>query len=66
MTSDDNKKTKPSLAARLKLALAGLALAGALAGGAVAVVDSDPVGVEDTTETARSWWVSARAGISWQ
>lgn len=55
MTSNQNTK-KPSLAARLKMGLAALALVGVLAGGASAVVDVDidPVSSADTTEEARS------------
>lgn len=72
MTSDQ-KTNKASLAARFKKVLAGLALAGILAGGASAVVDVEPVSSEDTTETARmslmvkadSSWAYSR-GVSWQ
>ena len=72
MNSDQNTN-KTSLAARFKMVIAGLALAGVLAGGASAIVDVDPINSEDTTETALSVstsrvdmgsWASAR-GVSW-
>ena len=79
--NSDNKTNKTGLAARIRMAVAGLALAGILAGGASAVVDIEPISSEDTTETAktelrvpeselivsaeRDGWSYSR-GVSWQ
>ena len=57
----NSEEMKSSWAARIRLALAGLALAGAIVGGAAAV-DADPTSDQETSEVAQwGWW-----GFSWQ